>query len=69
MRLLLARVLGVALALALAPLGGAACRRSPAIATEVDAGVTALDARHEPLRARFDALADSPRLLVLASPT
>ena len=66
MRLHLARALGAALALALVPTATVDCEQTP-LAT-APAGVVALDARHEPLRARFDAT-DAPRLVVLASPT
>jgi hypothetical protein len=68
-------VLAAALALALAASGAGCARdgdRSPPPSATVLAPVAllpALDARHEPLRARFDAAAGSPRLLVLASPT
>jgi len=62
-----ARALTAALSLTLALAGATACKRPPAPA--VTTSVTALDAQHEPLRARFDADADVPRLLVLASPT
>ena len=61
------RALALALALAFAPAGAAACKQQPV--PTATAAVTTLDPRHEPLRARFDADADTPRLLVLASPT
>ena len=71
------RALALALVLALAPTGVIACKREPVPVGGTSspparagvATVTALDPRHEPLRARFDADADTPRLLVLASPT
>jgi hypothetical protein len=57
-------------ALALAALS-AACQRAdePRPVGVVVAALPALDARQEPLRARFDAERDTPRVLVLASPT
>jgi hypothetical protein len=61
-----ARTVAVVLALALVPAATVECKRDPV--TTMPAGMVALDARHEPLRARFDAT-DAPRLLVLASPT
>lgn len=70
MRRDLLRVLAAVAALALAP-APTGCKpsgeRAPAVAEE--AALTTLDARHEPLRARFDREAVGPRLLVLASPT
>ena len=64
------RALAAALALALAALP-VACKRGEEQRPVgvVVAALPALDARHEPLRARFDGEADAPRLLVLASPT
>jgi hypothetical protein len=61
-----ARGLAAALVLALLPAANVDCKR--ATVTTAPAGVDALDARQEPLRARFDAV-DAPRLVVLASPT
>ena len=63
-----AAALLAALTLAALPI---ACHRAdpPRPAAEVTAALPALDARHEPLRADFDREADTPRLLVLASPT
>jgi hypothetical protein len=58
---------GAALSLAPALTGCRSEERTPAVAREP--ALVALDARHEPLRARFDAEAEGPRLLVLASPT
>jgi hypothetical protein len=66
MSLRVARALAATLVLALAPASATACRQPPT--PVVTAPVTTLDAHHEPLRARFDADADTPRLLVLASP-
>jgi len=68
---------GAALLLALAASCAAAARPAPStppassIASEVPrpGAVAALDASLQPLRARFDAGAGRPRLLVLASPT
>jgi hypothetical protein len=64
------RALAAALALALAA-APAACRRAEEQRPVgvVIAALPALDAHHEPLRARFEREADAPRLLVLASPT
>ena len=71
-----ARLFAAALVVALGS-AAAGCKReavttretSKATATTTAAAVTALDARHEPLRSRFEAAAGSPRLVVLASPT
>jgi hypothetical protein len=57
-----------ALALALAAPATLSCKAAP-IADVAPAAVATLDAGHAPLRGRFDAEADAPRLLVLASPT
>jgi len=62
-----ARLLALAIALALAPT--AACERDERAPAAAVAPLPALDARHEPLRGRFDADAAGPRILVLASPT
>jgi hypothetical protein len=64
------RALAAALALALAALP-TACKRpeeQPPVGVVV-AALPALGADHQPLRARFDGDAATPRLLVLASPT
>ncbi len=71
---ILARSLGaalsVALTIALTPPASTGCKRAPVAGAEAGVEpVTPLDARHDPLRARFDADAASPRLLLLASPT
>jgi hypothetical protein len=67
LRLRLAPALGAALALALAlPTATVDCKQAPVMTAP--AGVVTLDARHEPLRTRFDAV-DAPRLVMLASPT
>ena len=57
----------LALALALVPSATPSCKAAPS--AEVAPAVATLDVGQEPLRARFDAEADAPRLLVLASPT
>ena len=71
MRRDLLRVLAAAAALALAGApaltGCKSDERAPAAARE--AALTVLDARHDPLHARFDQEAEGPRLLVMASPT
>ncbi len=64
----LSRALAAALALALAPAVGPHCKPAPT-STSVAPAVSVLDAEHAPLRARFDADAEGPRILVLASPT
>lgn len=67
MKRALALALGAVLAFALAPAMTAGCKRAPAVAEA--APPTALDARHEPLRGRFDEARGAPRLVMLASPT
>jgi len=60
--------LGLGLLLALAP--AAACKREEKTpVSAVVALLPPLDARQEPLRARFDQEAAGPRLLLLSSPT
>lgn len=65
------RALSAALALTLSAALPTACRRDeqPRTVGGIVAALDALDARHEPLRARFDREADTPRVLVLTSPT